>query len=250
MARAKELVEEGDEIYSKAYEKVSSYASETEYRIIQHDKFKKELLQKLGRTTKATMISFKNFNIDSKIDRPDISSSASGFQGDLQSFSNITSSIIANPFPMDAVSFLFDEVDLYEAKRTRDEARRYKDRMRGERDKLYAYKDKMSEIRTFIDQEKETLNKLAAKLERGIDELNKGMTKSSFTEDEAIRLKGINKIIEMLYNTLSTNFIDNNCMITNEYKKNYDLMVDLNSQIPESPDTTDWIGIFRTITGV
>ena len=80
--------------------------------------------------------------------------------------------------------------------------------------------------------------------------MNKGMTKSSFTEDEAIRLKGINKIIEMLYNTLSTNFIDNNCMITNEYKKNYDLMVDLNSQIPESPDTTDWIGIFRTITGV
>lgn len=66
LQRAKELVREGDDIYERAYNKVHSYAMETESRLRRHVKFKKDILDELGSSVDITLKAFKNFDIDSK----------------------------------------------------------------------------------------------------------------------------------------------------------------------------------------
>ena len=58
---AKELVEQADAIYEKAYDKVSSYASETEYRLRKHAEYKNKIAKELGSDIGKTMKEFKNF---------------------------------------------------------------------------------------------------------------------------------------------------------------------------------------------
>lgn len=245
--RAKELVREGEEIYDRAYDKVTSYASETQYRLRQHMDYKKGIAKELGSGIGATLRDFKNFNVDSRImATPSIQEPGAGLSG----FGSTISSGMHNIQPtalsimprMDVPS-IFDmftsDVDYYEAKRQRDEARYYKERMRQERDKLNDYKEKMREIRTFIDSEKRELDSLVSKLKKMTGELKTGMQKSGFSMEEAEYLKAIHEIAESIIVLLSTEFLSDGFSINQRYQKAFADVKSINQNLPYAPSISD-----------
>lgn len=244
--RAKELVREGDDIYERAYNKVISYASETEYKLRQHNDYKKQLAKELSGTIDITLRDFGCFNIDAKtISAPSVQKTSTGlhsFESTMSSFSDFKS-IISNRIPyLDILSILdmfISDDDYYEAKRQHDEAKRYKEHMKMERDKLNNYKEKMSEIRSFISSERSELDSLIGKLRKMIGELKDGMQKSNFSIEEAQYLKGIHKIAEWLVTLLSTDFLNDAFSISQRYQKVFSEIKNINQNLPYAPSITD-----------
>lgn len=235
--RANELVKEGDELYERAYDKVISYASETEYRLYQHMNYKKNLVKELGSNVDETLKEFKKFNIDSKtIDAPSIQESNVG----LNCFKAATSSCFESKIYVPSIFDMFiSDVDYYEAKSQLDEAKRYKEEMRMERDRLNSYKEKMSEIRSFICSEKNELDSLMRKLKSITEELKSSMQKNSFSMEETEYLKGIHKIAECIVNLLSTEFLNDGFSINQRYKKAFEGVKSINQNLPYAPSISD-----------
>ena len=241
--RAKELVREGDDLYERAYSKVTSYASETEYRLRQHMNYKKEVAKELGGSIGGTLRDFKNFNINVKtITAPSIQESSSGLRG----FESAMSSCMPRIDMPSIFDMFISDDDYYEAKRQRDEARNYKERMKMERDKLNDYKEKISEIRSFIDSEKSELDSLMGKLKKMTGELKTGMQKSSFSMEEAEYLKGIHKIAECVVGLLSTEFLSDGFSINQRYQKAFAGVKSINQNLPYVPSISD-VNTVRTI---
>lgn len=234
--RAKELVREGEDIYDRAYDKVTSYASETQYRLRQHMDYKEEVAKELGSSIGATLRDFKHFNVDAKImTAPDIQESSFG----LRVFESTALGIV-QPIDVPSIFDMFiSNVDYYEARRQRDEARYFKERMRQERDKLNDYKEKMREIRTFIDSEKRELDSLMNKLKRMTDDLKTGMQKSSFSMEEAEYLNGIHEIAEYIVDLLSTEFLGDGFSIDQRYQKAFADVKSINQNLPNAPSISD-----------
>lgn len=240
--RAKELVREGDDIYEKAYNKVTSYALETKYRLYEHTNYKKEIAKELGGTIGITLQDFRQFNIDAKtITAPSVKEIATG--SCVQEISSEFESAMSNFMPHLDTPSIFDmfisDSDYYEAKYKREEARQYKERMKMERDKLNSYREKMSEIRSFISSEKSELDSLMRKLKKMISELKGGMQKSSFSIEEADYLKGIHKIAECIVTLLSTDFLSDTFYISQRYEKIFLEVKNINQSIPYSPSISD-----------
>ena len=234
--RAKELISEGNSIYEKAYNKVTSYASETEYRLRQHTDYKKQLVKELGGTIGTTLKDFEHFNIDIKtISTPSIQESNTG----LYSFGSAISSCMPHLDVLSILDMFISDDDYYEAKRQRDEAKLYKERMKMERDKLNNYKEKMSEIRTFISSEKSELDSLMEKLKKMTNELKGSMQKSSFSIEEAEYLKGTHKIAEYIVALLSTEFLSDTFAINQKYQKVFSDIKNINQNLPCAPSITD-----------
>lgn len=235
LQRAKELVQEADDIYDRAYSRVSSYASETEYKLSKHNDYKNKIAKELGSTVETSLKSFSNFNIDSKIiSVPDIKTDVSGIN-----FGSMVSCCMPHIDTPSIFDMFISDDDYYEAKRQRDEAKRYKEEMKLERDKLNNYKEKMSEIQLFIDSERTELDSLMGKITKMTSELNVAMQKNSFTKQEANYLKGTHKIAEYVANLLSTEFLGDSFSISQRYKKAFDGIKTLNQNLPYSPSISD-----------
>lgn len=234
--RAKELVREGDDIYERAYDKVTSYASETQYRLRQHMDYKKEVAKELGGSIGETLRDFKNFNVDAKIlTAPSIQESSTG----LRVFESAALSIMPRVELPSIFDMFISDDDYYEAKRQRDEARYYKERMKIEREKLNNYKEKMSEIRSFIDSEKRELDSLMSKLKKMTGDLKTGMHKSGFSMEEAEYLKGIYGITECIVDLLSTEFLCDGFSINQRYQKAFTDVKNINQNLPNAPSISD-----------
>jgi len=247
LQRAKELVREGEDIYDRAYDKVTSYASETQYRLRQHMDYKEEVAKELGGGIGSTLREFKNFNVDARImATPSIKGSSVGLNGFESTISsgvqNIQSTSLSIMPRLDVPS-IFDlfssDDDYYEARRQRDEARYYKERMKRERDKLNEYKRKMSELRTFINAEKREIDSLMSKLKKMISELKTGMKKSNFSIEEAEKLKGLHAIAERIIVLLSTNFLRDGLSIDQRYQEAFECVKVINQNLPYAPSISD-----------
>lgn len=238
ISQAKQYISEGDSIYEKAYDKVTSYASETEYKLRQHAEYKQKLARELGSNVGNTLKNFSSFNIDSKvIEAPTISGNTGGV--DISIFKSATSSCMPRIDTPSIFDFFASDDDYYEAKRQRDEAKRYKERMKLEKERLYRYKEQMGEIQSFINSERNELDLLMAKVNKMTSELNSGMKKSSFTRDEADYLKGIHKITERVVDLLSTQFLTDSFSISSKYQKLFDGIKQINQNLPYAPSITD-----------
>ena len=239
ISQAKDYIRSGEEIYEKAYDKVTAYASETEYELRKHSEYKKKLAQELGSSVGNILKNFSQFNIDSKIiTAPTIQNSAVS-STDISIFqASISSCMPRLDIPSIFDMFISDD-DYREAKRQRDEAKRYRERMKTERERLYNYKEKMSEIRSFISSEKSELDSLMEKVKKMTRELQTGMQKSSFTKEEADYLKGIHKITEYMVTLLSTEFLNDSFFITQKYQSLFEGIKNINRNLPYAPSISD-----------
>lgn len=244
LSMAKDYIRQGDEIYEKAYNKVSSYASETEYELRKHSDYKKNIAKELGSNVGNTLKSFSNFNIDSKVfSAPAIQNIQSSSMDLGSSFKSAVSSCMPNTdmhsqFGSILDMFISDD-DYYEAKHQKDEAKRYKEHMKMERDKLNNYKEQMSEIRSFISAEKNELDSLMGKVRKMTSELQAGMQKSNFSQEEADYLKGMHKITECIVTLLSTQFINDSLSITQKYQQVFSGVKTINQNLPYAPSIND-----------
>lgn len=235
---ARQYVSEGEEIYDEAYRNVSEYASETEYKLRQHFEYKQMLAKELGTDIGNTLKSFSNFNIDSKVvDAPTINGKSSGV--DINLFKTTFSDCVKPNEGSSIFDMILSEVDFYDAKRKRDEAKQFKERMKMERNRLKRIKEQMSEIQSFIISEKSELDSLMGKVRKMAQELNSGLLRNSFSREEAEYLKGIHKITEHIANLLSTQFLTDSLSITSKYQQVYDGVKLINQNLPSTPSIHD-----------
>lgn len=248
--RAKELVNEGNEIYNKAYNKVSGYAAETEYLLSKHNDYKKSISKELGDSIGVTLKDFTSFNIDAKvIPAPIIRNLNSNINSltvpSIRSFNSMLQNSVIGINLLSLSDFFISDSDYYEAKYKRDEARLYKERMKREREVLFNYKEKMSEIRSFISSEKNELDSLMTKLRKMNDDLKTAMRKKTFTNDEAEYLKGIHKIAECISTLLSTEFLGDSFSISQKYTNVFNEIKRINQNLPAAPSISDSNTIIR-----
>lgn len=237
--RAKELVREGEDIYEKTYEKVTLYALETQYLLLQHIEYKMEVAKELGSNIGATLRDFDDFNIDAKImTAPSIQEPSAGLRGFESAALNIMPRVPHLDLPSIFEMFSSDD-DYYEARRQRDEARYYKEQMKRERDKLNEYKRKMSELRTFIAAEKREIDSLMNKIKKMMGELKTSMQKSNFSIEEAKKLKGLHAIAECIIVSLSTEFLRDGLSINQKYQEAFESVKSINQNLPYAPSISD-----------
>lgn len=237
LRKAEELVAEGSRIYEQAYSKVAYYAGETEYRLMKHMDFKKNIIKELNVGVATTLKGFKSFNIDSRvINTPIIQSKALDL--DVNKLNSSITSFIKTPndIILTSISSMFiSDDDYYAAKCKYDEARMYKEDMKRERERLNYYKEKMNEIRCFMDIEKNELNILMDKVRQMTNALQKGMQKNYYDHREAEYLKAIYKITEELSKLLLTQFLTDKFFISQYYTNAFENIKRINATLPSSP---------------
>lgn len=233
--QAKELIREGDDIYKRAYSTVTAYAAETENKLRKHMDYKKLLAKELGSSIGITLKDFGRFNIDEKtISAPSVHETSTNLQG-IGSYMDS----FAPRWERSPIDDFFSDLDYYKAKKQRDEAQQYYERMKMEREKLINYKEKMSEICSFISSERRELDSLMGKLRVMTNELKNGMQKSSFSINEAEYLKGIHKIAGCVVTLLSTDFLNDTFSISQRYQKTFSDIKRINQNLPYAPSISD-----------
>lgn len=148
---AKEYINDGEELYQNAYEKVLRRADKTRDAIRKHVEYKKDISRRLGEKILPTIENFQVPDLTAKIDPPFIDGKKAG----LTTFSNsFASAVCMNPIPIPSIMDLFvSEEDYLEARNQRDEAKQFKQQMKYERERLYEYKDRMSMITSAISED-------------------------------------------------------------------------------------------------
>lgn len=256
IAEARNYIREGENIYERAYHDVTDYAFETEELLQEHMKFKKRISKELGDGVGCTLESFKQFNVDAKVMSPPVIKTT---EKDINIFKsslphhNVTSEYDVIGDVTSVFGKYVSTKEYYRAEWQRDEALQFKQSMITEKKKLEKYKEQMREVRSFIISERSELSSLMNKVKKMTSELQTGMKKNSFTQEEADYLKGIHKITECIVTLLSTQFLSDSFKITQKYKKVYDSVQDINQSIPSSPsikDTSTLSALNRLLNGM
>lgn len=246
--RAKELVNEGNDIYNRAYNRTIEYARETERRLKEHLNYKQSIAKELGNDISGTL---KNFKLDIKYKSSNNSNINISWLNNTyykpvsnsSSLNMFNSSVSLLEICSDNIPSIFDffssDDDYYEAKRQRDEAKRYKEEMKMEREKFTAYREKMSQIRDFIYSEEEQINSLMDKLRKMTNEIKKSSNKQKLTRQESEYLKCICKICEKLSKLLTSEFLDDNFSINEKYKNILKGIKRINENLPSEPSISD-----------
>ena len=126
---------------------------------------------------------FQSFDINSRIQVPDIDFSKSNYL-----FNISISGAIVRPTSYVNISEifdLFDDSDYYEAKSAKISAKSFYEDMKYHRSLLNEKREKMREIRYFISEQEAVINSLLEKLVAANDTLQEAMKKNLFTQEEA-----------------------------------------------------------------
>lgn len=251
--RAREYVRDGEALYNKAYSEVSSYAYDTSRKIEQHYNYKQKVIREISSDISPVLSGFEKFNIDSKIfDSPDISGTRSTILSGSALLGNSFTSVMPRVNLLSLLD-LFSDVgeEYYEARRQRDEAKRFYEDMKYEREKLRNAKENLKNIRNVIIDERELLDGMLLRLKQITIQLNSEMNKQSFSHAEAMYLKGIHKIASSVNSLISTKFLNDNFTITSQYEKSLDKIKSINNSLQSAPtissDNKEWLRILEII---
>lgn len=240
--RAKEIVKDYEERYNTTYVNTVSYAYKTQFKVEEHYKFKKELIKEIDLKIKPVFNRFDKFDIDKKTfdmefantKEFNFNSTAVGNKfNSLKDEMALSSVIENNSLILDLFSDATEEY--WEAKRLLDEAKQYKREIQYQREKLKTMKSNLGELRQYIIDEREMLNDLSIKAKKITSTLETSMKKNVFTQEEAEKLKSINKIGKGISKLMTIKFLNSDFSINNEYKMVYDSISEINNMIPRTP---------------
>ena len=234
---AKEYINDGEELYQNAYEKVLRRADKTRDAIRKHVEYKKDISRRLGEEILPTIENFQVPDFTTKIDPPFIDGKKAG----LTTFSNsFTSAVCMNPVPIPSIMDLFvSEEDYLEARNQRDEAKQFKQQMKYERERLYEYKDRMSMITSAISEEHNQIDALMEKLDTMTDKMKSFEKSGNHSTKEIEYMKAIKKISEAVCKLLSADFLNDNMEISDHYKNIMEGIEQINCAIPSANNITD-----------
>ena len=227
-------VERGKEIINRAYEKASADAQKTETAVHEFNDFRCRTAANLQTSVYPLLKAFQSFDINSRIQVPDIDFSKSNYL-----FNISISGAIVRPTSYVNISEifdLFDDSDYYEAKSAKISAKSFYEDMKYHRSLLNEKREKMREIRYFISEQEAVINSLLEKLVAANDTLQEAMKKNLFTQEEADFFTGTAKCAQLILNLLETKFIVDDYNIEDKSKMLLEQLKTINNNLPAAPE--------------
>lgn len=230
---ARKYINEGKEIYETAYNKLVSMSYDVQSEISNYVRFKKQKLNEMNDILKNLNCDEKNINssaLEIEFNHLEPSSvHAHTFVTGESFFDELGAIFSTIPTPSISDFFTDSTMDYYEAKSEREEAKFYKEAMKSERESLNNTREAMRSIKSYIYSEKKEIEKL-------IDILKKITINECNDKDQ---LEAIYKITNLLAETLTTQFINNNYAITEQYNNVHAQIESINDNLYSVPVLSD-----------
>ena len=230
---ARKYINEGKEIYETAYNKLVSMSYDVQSEISNYVRFKKQKLNEMNDILKNLNCDEKNINssaLEIKFNHLEPSSvHAHTFVTGESFFDELGAIFSTIPTPSISDFFTDSTMDYYEAKSEREEAKFYKEAMKSERESLNNTREAMRSIKSYIYSEKKEIEKL-------IDILKKVTINECNDKDQ---LEAIYEITNLLAETLTTQFINNNYAITEQYNNVHAQIESINDNLYSVPVLSD-----------
>lgn len=230
---ARKYINEGKEIYETAYNKLVSMSYDVQSEISNYVRFKKQKLNEMNDILKNLNCDEKNINssaLEIKFNHLEPSSVHAHTFVTGESFFDELGAIFST-IPTPSISDFFSDstMDYYEAKSEMEEAKFYKEAMKSERESLNNTREAMRSIKSYIYSEKKEIEKL-------IDILKKVTINECNDKDQ---LEAIYEITNLLAETLTTQFINNNYAITEQYNNVHAQIESINDNLYSVPVLSD-----------
>lgn len=205
--RAREYTSDGQRIYEEAYNKLCDACWKVDGKVYDYQRYKQNILFDINRALRSLDSSHKDYHITSSIDIPALDSCAVHQEEKL----DVIDKMLATWTPPSVTDFFGDNtMDYYEAKANMNKARHYKDMMKMKREELRNAREAVLKIPDFIYDEKKQIDELMKKFNKTVQSIN-----SEYSPEKAAALK---QIAEMIAESMKTQFINNNYMVTDQYK--------------------------------
>lgn len=226
--RAKEYIQSGNEGYEDAYVNLQIACGDVQSKIRDFVQYKQSVLSEINRELRKVDSEHQDLQLSTQIAFPSWESSGVTVQEweKLTPFDKIIDTWVApsiSDFFTDATS------DYYEAKSNMNRAKTYRDIMRTKKQELKDARYAVKEIPSFMNDEKSRIEALMSKFRKALS-----MVQSSSDSEQIESLK---KISELIAESLTTQFLDNNYQVTSQYRAIHDRMGDLNGSLAQ----LDWL---------
>ncbi len=205
--KAREYISDGQRIYEDAYNSLCDAVYKVDKKVYKYQQYKQDTLNEINRSLRNLDSNHKEFKISTSVNFMELDSCAVHQMEKL----DVVDKILATWVQPSVSDFFRDNtMDYYEARSNMNSARSYKDRMKIKREELRNAKYAVQRIPDFIYEEQKQIDELMQKFRKTVDSISK-----EYSSEKADALTTIaNKIAQFT----TTNFIDNNYEITDNYK--------------------------------
>lgn len=205
--RAREYISEGQRIYEDAYVALCIACQKVDGKVSKYQRYKQQVLNEINRTLRSIDSSHKEYRLTSSVDFVALDSCAVHQEEKL----DIIDKALATWVQPSVTDFFRDNTsEYYEAKANMNSARTYKDRMKSKRDELKNAKYAVQKIPEFIYDEQQQIEALMQKFRKTADSINQN--------NNSEKVEALCKIAKLVADSMTTNFIDNNYQITEQYR--------------------------------
>lgn len=225
--RAKEYINEAQTIYNDAYNNLATACCDVSMKIERFISYKQSVLDEINRTLKKINENHSDLKLSLQIDIPNLECCAVSPSYKLTEFDHIIDTMTL-PSVRD---FVFDvsSSDVYSAKADMQRAKSYKETMRAKREELRNAKYAVKQIPNFMNDEKHKIEELMSKFKKTAEGITNDNTKE--------RTESLCQIAELIAESLTTQFIDNNYQITDQYNNIHKRI----EQVNNSLDNAKWL---------
>lgn len=226
--RAKEYIQSGNEGYENAYVDLQIACGQVEGKIRDFVQYKQKVLSEINHELKKVDSEHSDLQLSLQINFP--SWEASGVT--VQSWEKLTAfDKIIDTWVAPSVSDFFTDAtsDYYEAKSAMNRAKTYRDMMKAKKQELRNARSAVKEIPYFMNDEKSKIEALMEKFRKAVRLVK--------TKSDTQQIESLKQISQLIADSLTTQFLDNNYQVTSQYNTIHNRMGELNSSL----DQLDWL---------
>ncbi len=234
---AQKYVNEGKEIYQNAYGRMQEKVFNLKREVDKYVSYKKTVLQEMNSLLASSGIDKKNINqsdLAIEVKYPDASAvHPSDFLGG-SAINELK--LIFDSISPPRISDFFDDttVALYEARAMKDEAKMYKQQMKYEKERLNTIIEATYTLKDYISDEKRQMENMMAALREAV----------KATENTTEKRTALIAISNIIADTLTTNFMTKDFVVTNEYDKLHKQIADINENaLSTTYNNQMWISV-------
>lgn len=218
--KAREYISDGQRIYEEAYAKLNEACWKVEGKVAAYQRYKQGILNEINQTMKSLDSSHEKYQLSSKVDFVNLEACAVRQEEKLDFIDKALATWVA---PSITDFFRDNVIDYYEAKANMYSAKRYKETMKAKREELINAKCAVQKIPDFIYEEKQQIEELMKKFRKAAEKINQDNQKECSD--------ALCQIAKLIADSMTTQFIDNNYHITEQYKAVSDRFAMINNSI-------------------
>ena len=227
--KAQEYVQAGNMAYEDAYAELVIACDSVQGKIHEFVSYKQKVLTEINQTLKKVDSEHKELKLSLQINFPSWESSGVTVQPweKLTAFDKIIDTWTA-PSIRDFVTDVSPS-EYYEAKSAMNRAKTYRDVMKAKKQELKNAKSAVKEIPYFMSDEKSKIESLMVKFRKTVEMLK--------TSSDSQKIENLKDISQLIADSLTTQFLDNNYQVTSQYQSIHNRMGELN----QSLEQLDWL---------